>query len=214
MRRWFHLVPLVLLAALIAYQGYALARARARTPAILALPRPLTLDQLSFDRQAALLTVEDPNFYGHAGVDSGTPGQGRTTLTQALVKRLYFDRFRPGFAKIEQSLIARWVVTPAISKRTQLELFYNHAYFGNPAGRDVIGFPAAARTYFGRDVAALDDRQYLALVAMLIAPNRLDPIRHPRANAERVRRIEALLDARCRPVATDDLWYPGCRAVP
>lgn len=210
MRRYLTLAPLVLLLAFVAYEGFAIARARAKTPEVLALSRPLKLDQVSLDRQAALLTVEDPNFYGHNGLDFGTPGQGNTNLTQALVKRLYFERFRPGFLKIEQVLIARFVLSPSASKRDQLELFYNYAYLGRKDGRDVIGFPAAARAWFGRDYAVLDEDQYLALVAMLIAPDRLDPIRHPGENAERVRRIKALLAARCRPLDKDDLWYRSC----
>lgn len=201
---------LVLLVAFVAYEAYAVARARAKTPEVLALPRPLKLDQVSLDRQAALLTVDDPNFYGHNGLDFSTPGQGNTNLTQALVKRFYFKRFRPGFLKIEQMLIARYVMTPAVSKRDQLELFYNYTYLGRKDGRDVIGFPAAARAWFGRDFAALDEKQYLALVAMLIAPDRLDPVRYPKENAERVRRIEALLAARCRPLDRSDLWYESC----
>ena len=210
MRRYLTLALLVLLLAFVSYEGFAIARARAKTPQVLALPRPLKLAQVSLDRQAALLTVDDPNFYGHNGLDFGTPGQGNTNLTQSLVKRFYFERFRPGFLKIEQMLIARFVLSPAASKRDQLELFYNYAYLGRKDGRDVIGFPAAARAWFGRDYAALDEDQYLALVAMLIAPDRLDPVRHPGENAERVRRIKALLAARCRPLDKDDLWYRSC----
>lgn len=210
MRRYLTLAPLVLLLAFVAYEGFAVARAHAKTPQVLALPRPLKLDQVSLDRQAALLTVDDPNFYGHNGLDFGTPGQGNTNLTQSLVKRFYFERFRPGFLKIEQMLIARFVLSPAASKRDQLELFYNYAYLGRKDGRDVIGFPAAARAWFGRDYTTLDEDQYFALVAMLIAPDRLDPIRHPGENAERVRRIKALLAARCRPLDKDDLWYRSC----
>jgi membrane carboxypeptidase/penicillin-binding protein len=210
LRRYLTLAPLVLLLAFVAYEGFAVARAHAKTPQVLALPRPLKLDQVSLDRQAALLTVDDPNFYGHNGLDFGTPGQGNTNLTQSLVKRFYFERFRPGFLKIEQMLIARFVLSPAASKRDQLELFYNYAYLGRKDGRDVIGFPAAARAWFGRDYTTLDEDQYFALVAMLIAPDRLDPIRHPGENAERVRRIKALLAARCRPLDKDDLWYRSC----
>lgn len=210
MRRYLTLAPLALVLAFIAYEGFAVARAHAKTPEVLALPRPLKLDQVSLDRQAALLTVDDPNFYGHNGLDFGTPGQGNTNLTQALVKRFYFERFRPGFLKIEQMLIARFVLSPAASKRDQLELFYNYAYLGRKDGRDVIGFAAAARAWFGRDYAALDEDQYLALVAMLIAPDRLDPVRHAKENADRVRRIKTLLAARCRPLDKDDLWYRSC----
>ena len=47
-----------------------------------------------------LLRVEDPSFYTHNGMDLSTPGAGITTITQNLVKRLYFDNFKPGFAKL------------------------------------------------------------------------------------------------------------------
>lgn len=194
------------------YEAYALARARAHTPAVLvrAGQGELRLDDLSPARLHALLAVEDPGFARHHGIDFTTPGQGMTTLTQALVKIFYFHHFRPGFAKIEQSLIARFVLDPAMAKPEQVHALLNHANFGTWDGRPVIGFVAAARTYFVRSFAALSDRQFLSLVAMLMAPNRLDPLRHPAANAERVRRIERLLAGRCRPDGLNDVAYRRC----
>ena len=127
------------------------------------------------------------------------------------MKRFYFDRFEPGFAKLEQSLIARFVFDPALSKDGQLRAFLNHASFGNFQGRPIIGFAAAARTYFGREFAELDERQFVSLVAMLMAPNALDPIRHAPANAERVRRIEQLVAGKCRPEGVGDVTYDQCR---
>jgi membrane carboxypeptidase/penicillin-binding protein len=197
----------------IGFESFAVLRARARTPAILAAhAHPVTtLEQLGRRRLAILLRVEDPGFFRHRGVDYSTPGQGATTLTQALVKRLYFDGgFRPGFAKIEQGLIARFVFDPATSKRRQLELFLDLASFGTQHGRPVIGFAEAARTFYGRRVAALDERQFISLVAMLIAPNALDPVRHKAENDARVARIEALVAGRCRPRGVMDVRYPDC----
>jgi membrane peptidoglycan carboxypeptidase len=203
----------VILLLLIAYEAFAVARARWRTPDILARnAHPVvTADQLGARRVGILLRVDDPGFYHHHGVDFSTPGQGRTTLTQALVKRLYFDGgFKPGFAKIEQSLIARFVFDPATSKRRQLDMYLNLASFGTRQGRQVTGFADAARVFYGRPLAALDERQFISLVAMLIAPNALDPVRHPRENAERVGRIERLIAGRCRPRDVADIRYPDC----
>jgi membrane peptidoglycan carboxypeptidase len=199
-------------AALLFYEGLALYRARQRTPDVIATAArgELTLADLSERRRAMLLRVEDPAFYTHRGLDFSTPGQGMTNLTQSLVKIFYFDSFEPGFAKIEQSLIARFVLDPAMSKDAQLAAFLNHASFGHIRGRPVTGFADAARTYPGRSFADLDDRQFLSLVAMLMAPNALDPVRHKDANAERVRRIEALLAGRCRPVGLRDVTYEAC----
>lgn len=197
---------------MIVYEALALFRARARTPLVIeqSRNRPLALDTIPPRRLAMLLRVEDPGFFEHRGVDFSSPGQGMTTITQALVKRFYFDRFRPGFAKIEQSLIARFVLDPAMSKRDQLEVFVNHASFGDFPEGPIIGLEAAARHFYRRPFAELGDREFLSLVATLMAPNALDPRRHPTANAERVRRIEALLAGRCAPRGLRDVTYEDC----
>lgn len=208
-------VPAALAAGLVAYEAAAVVRAKARTPAILAqaaASRPLALAAVPKRRLAMLLAVEDPGFYRHKGIDFSTPGQGRTNMTQALVKFLYFERFEPGFAKIEQSLIARFVLHPAMGKDEQLELFLNRARFGWRDGREVRGFADAARTFYGKELGALGDDEYLSLVAMLKAPRDLNPLRHKAANAERVGRIKRLLAGRCRPSGVFDDDYPACRA--
>ena len=205
-------VAALLIVALAVFEAFAVWRAHQRTPEVLerAAEGELSLAALTPKRRSILLAVEDPGFHRHRGVDFSTPGQGRTSLTQSLVKLFYFDRFRPGFAKIEQSLIARFVLDPALSKDGQLRAYLNHAYFGHFKGRPVIGFADAARTYFGREFRELDDRQFLSLVAMLMAPNKLDPIRNGPANAERARRIERLLAGRCSPDGVSDVTYDNC----
>ena len=197
---------------LLAYEGAAVVRARGRTAEILqqVRAREVALASIAPRRIGMLLAVEDPGFLRHRGIDFGTPGQGMTTLTQSLAKFLYFDRFTPGLAKLELMLVARFALDPAMSKREQLEVFINYARFGARRGRPIIGFNAAARTFYGRDLRQLTDREYLTLVAMLIAPQRLDPGRHAEANAERTRRIEALLAGRCRPRGLRDVYYRDC----
>lgn len=200
---------------LAAYEAVAVFRARARTAEVLAQVsgREVALASVPARRIRMLLAVEDPAFFRHRGVDFNTPGQGLTTLTQSLAKFLYFRRFTPGIAKLELMLVARFALDPALSKRDQLEIFLNHARFGTRRGRPVIGFNDAARTFYGRDLRQLTDREYLTLVAMLIAPNRLDPVRHAAANAERTRRIEALLAGRCRPRGLRDTDYEDCARI-
>lgn len=210
--RWAGLGLVALLVALFAYEGFAVWRATQRTPDVLsrAATGELKLGDLPPRRIAMLLKVEDPNFFHHRGVDFSTPGAGMTSITQSLVKRFYFDDFQPGFAKLEQSLIARFVLDPAMPKQAQLEAYLNHSHFGWRKGRPIVGLSAAARSYFGREPTALDDRQFLALVAMLRAPRDLDPVRKPAANAERVRRIEAMLAGRCAPHGLNDDGYRDC----
>jgi membrane peptidoglycan carboxypeptidase len=203
---------LAALAVLVAYEAFAVVRARAHTAAALAgvAQRPVKLKDVPPRRIDALLAVDDPSFWRHHGVDFTTPGQGQTTVTQSLVKHMYFRRFRPGFAKIEQDLIARFVLDPAMSKPDQLEVFINYTPMGEARGRPVYGFGQAARAYYGRDLADLTDRQFISLVAMLDAPYQLDPLRHPAANAERTDRIERLLAGQCKPRGWSDVDYPDC----
>lgn len=202
------------LAGLIAYESYALVRAQQRTPAVLAAAArgELGYRDLPARRREMLLRVEDPGFFNHRGIDFSTPGAGMTTITQSLVKHFYFDDFQPGFAKLEQSLIARFVLDPAMPKEAQLTAFLNSTPFGTARGRRVTGFAQAARAFYGRELGALSDREFLSLVATVMAPAGLDPLRHPAANAERVRRIERLLAGQCAPRGLRDVAYEGCAA--
>lgn len=204
---------LAMLGLLLIWESCALWRAKQRTAEVLreANAGELRLADLDPRRKAMLLKVEDPGFYAHKGVDYSTAGQGATTLTQGLVKRFYFDGgFKPGFAKIEQSLIARFVFDPALSKDKQLQAYLNHAYLGRAAGGAVIGYAAGARAYFNREFRELTDEQFLSLLAMTIAPNELDPVQHAAANRERVRRIQRLLQGSCAPSGLGDVRYDAC----
>ncbi len=173
----------------------------------------LRLSDVSTERQAILLAVEDPGFYSHHGIDVTTPGSGWTTITQGLVKVLFYEGFTPGtfhYRKFEQSVIAL-VFDRRVDKTTQLELFLNLAYFGVHDGHEVIGFPAAARTYFHKDVAALTREEYTSLVAMLIGPDLFNVAAHSDRNRERVGRIEKLLRRECAPRDFRDVYYEACR---
>ena len=197
----------------VLYELFALWRAYQRTPEVVAIARegPLKASDLTSDRRAILLAVEDPGFNRHHGVDWSTPGQGATTISQALVKRLYFDDFKPGFDKIEQSLIARFMLDHALNKEEQLTAFLNHSYFGTAGGRPITGFADAAKTYYDRSYFALTQPQYIALVGMLVAPRDYDPRRHPRASAERAARIERLVHGQCQPTGVGDVLYEACQ---
>ncbi len=194
-------------AALVVYGSVVVYQARNKTrdellPQWQAQQFALPVAALTEFQKDALIRIEDPQFYQHQGIDVSTPGAGLTTITQAIVKRFYFERFSPGIAKIKQSLIARYALDPLVSKDLQLAVFINHAYFG--AG--TIGFAAAAERYFQRPFAQLDQDQYLSLLAMLIGPNKYS---EPTLNAERVRRIKAVLSGAYQPRGVRDVEYDG-----
>lgn len=155
----------------------------------------------------ALLAVEDPNFYHHKGVDLKTPGAGLTTITQALVKIYYFGHFKPGLAKIKQTLIARFALNSLVSKNDQLTLFVNNIYLGNVNEKSIIGFDDAAKTYYHKAFNKLSNDEYLSIVAMINAPNNFNIINQPAANIERTRRIKKVVSGEYKPEHLMDMYY-------
>ena len=129
---------------------------------------------------------------------------------QVIGKRIFFEHFTPGFPKGELIALTRFALYPNVDKQRTLKAFLATAYFGHRNGRAVIGIGPAARAWFGRPLAALDDRQFLSLIAMGPAPNALNPERHAAANADRVARIERLIANQCRPTGLMDVLLDGC----
>jgi membrane carboxypeptidase/penicillin-binding protein len=120
----------VLLGLIIVYYAAVVLKARYNSPQIVedilkSEAIKLQLSDLSKRQLDILLTVEDPNFFNHRGVDLKTPGAGLTTITQGLVKKLYFKEYKPGIRKIKQTLIARFALDPLVSKEDQLLMLIN-----------------------------------------------------------------------------------------
>lgn len=186
------------------------ARAPAKVAAIIAAMDP-AIDRISPARIEMLLTVEDPTFWSNDGIDLTTPGAGMTTLAQGLGKQIFFARFRPGLQKIELILLTRFALTTTVPRRDILRAALANAYLGRDAAGSIIGFSQGAQRVFGKPLDALNDDEWLALVAVLPAPNKLHPIRNQAANAERVARIERLLTGACRPEGVRDVMLEGCK---
>ena len=205
------------LSLLLLYSLFVVTKAYLDTPKVVAQATSperaqLRPEDLSDDYRRILLTVEDPNFYSHHGIDVSTPGAGWTTITQGIVKVYFYNGFTPGlfrYRKFEQSLIA-WVFNSRVDKRTQLLIFLNSAYFGDYEGREIIGFKEAARTYFRKEFGALTREEFISLVAMLIGPNEYNVITQPNKNRERVNRINRLLSGACHPTGLSDVYYEAC----
>jgi membrane peptidoglycan carboxypeptidase len=155
-----------------------------------------------------LLAIEDPAFTRHRGVDLETPGAGMTTITQGLVKLIYFPNgFKQGVAKVRQTLIAQHALDPLVSKNDQIQLFLNICYLSSKNGQPIHGYAAAAQAYFGKSFAELTDEEFLSLVAMHIAPDSLKP--GTLENTLRVQRIHAYLSGKYQPVSLLDVDYNG-----
>jgi membrane peptidoglycan carboxypeptidase len=137
-------------------------------------------------------------------------GSGLTTLTQSLGKRVGFADFQPGWRKFRLRGYARGLKA-GLDKQQILTLHLDRVSMGRDReGRWMTGLFTASERIFGMPPAALPQREFLALVAVSIAPSRLR-LASPSADlAERVDRIERLVQRRCTPVDLRDVWLEGC----
>lgn len=215
MMRWTGLVVLLLLIAFGFYaaSGYVAALQRAdklaaRADTLIAQGRGA--EALGPGRAMQLLQVEDPGFLRHDGVDRETPGAGLTTVTQSLARRVGFSRFRSGLAKVRLTTFA-YGLERRLSKEQILTLYLDTAEMGYaPGGSWMVGFFNASQKIYGKAPADLDDRRFLSLVAVLIAPSDYDLARPGRALERRVDRIEHLIAGSCRPHGPNDVWFEDC----
>lgn len=217
--RWILRLAVTFGLLVLGFAGYfvwTVSSAKKQTPALVAAAladaasrgSSLTVQDLGNERESLLLAIEDPKFRSHHGVDFATPGAGWTTITQGLVKLLYFPGgFKAGFPKIRQTLIAQHALDAQVSKDQQLTLYLNITYFGNVDGRPVCGFQEAARTYFQKEFAQLSRREFISLIAMTISPNSLKP--GTAANDERIGRIENYLSGTFVPTELMDVDFKG-----
>lgn len=200
---------LVLLGGLVTYESYAVAVAYKNLSVKFAPYSSVELNELGLSkpRLDMLVRIQDPSFYSHSGVEWPSP-LTTTTITQSLVKRLFFEKFTKGFKKVEQTLIARFVVDPNIDKNTQIATFILTAYFGNKDGRQLFGFDQGARAWFNKSLPELSDDEYLSLIAMLPAPNSLKP--HTPEARDRIQRIKKVLSGDCVHEHVSQIYLDQC----
>jgi penicillin-binding protein 1A len=163
---------------------------------------PVTLAQVPQPVVAAILAVEDDDFYEHGGVNlratarallenvsEGGVVQGGSTITQQLVKNAYLDPERQIDRKVDEAAMAIRL-EEQLSKDEILEHYLNTIYFGNGA----YGVQAAAETYWGVDVGALGWAEGAMLAALISNPSANDPIANPEtARRQRESALERLV---------------------
>ena len=163
----------------------------------------------------ALLAVQDRTFFRHHGLGLFDGPPLHTTLTQSLCKGLYFERFSPGTLRYRKIALMAFAVgfDLRVPKQAQLRVFVNHAYLGNANGVEVLGFPAAARAYFERDLADLSDQEYLSLVGMLVAPSTYHVTLQREASVRRTSELEAQVSTSCSRRCLELPPYAPCTTV-
>jgi monofunctional biosynthetic peptidoglycan transglycosylase len=155
------------------------------------------LARVSPDLQHAVVAAEDARFYKHHGFDwveirnaveddlDDRRVRGASTITQQLVKNLYFGTGRSFLRKgVEATLVP--IAEFALGKRRILELYLNVVEWGP----GVYGAEAAARYHYSTAARNIGRTQALRLAAVLPSPLRRRP--------DRMATYSAIIDTRMR----------------
>lgn len=145
-------------------------------------------DEISSYMRQATVAIEDKNFYSHPGVDflalvratfatlSGRGVQGGSTLTQQLIKQVYFadeavTKNRGGITRKIKELILAISLERMYSKEQIVNMYLNQSPYGGRRN----GVESAARTYFGKSAKDLDLAESALLAAIPNNPGVLNP---------------------------------------
>ena len=144
------------------------------------------LARISPELQHAVISAEDGTFYRHHGLDwaemrkvaeesenRGEITRGASTLTQQLVKNLFFTTHRNPLRKMFEYTLAP-MADAILGKRRVLELYLNVVEWG-PAG--VFGIEEGAKLHYKIPAWRLNREQAARMAAILPAPRRWRPAR-------------------------------------
>ena len=163
-------------------------------------------DISTYMRQATV-AIEDKNFYNHIGVDfkaiarasfvtlTGGPVQGGSTLTQQLIKQVYFsdeakDRGITGIPRKIKEMILAIEVEKMYDKEQIITLYLNESPYGGRRN----GVESAARTYFNKSAKDLDLAESALLAAIPNNPAVLNPY-NTAGNKALIARQKRVLDS-------------------
>ena len=150
--------------------------------------------------QHAVIAAEDGRFYQHNGIDwkevqkvvdkdleDGKIGRGGSTITQQLVKNLFFTTHRSFLRKGVEFTLAP-VAELVLPKQRILELYLNVIEWGP----GVFGAEAAAQTWYGVSASKLDRDQAARMAAVIPSPLRRKPARMNSYSAEILHRMDQM----------------------
>jgi monofunctional biosynthetic peptidoglycan transglycosylase len=142
------------------------------------------LARISPELQHAVISAEDGRFYVHHGIDwdevekvaqesgkKGQLGRGASTITQQLVKNLFFTTHRNPVRKVFEYTLAP-MADRILGKRRVLELYLNVVEWG-PGG--VYGIEEGSKFHYGVSAVKLNREEATRMAAILPAPRRWRP---------------------------------------
>jgi penicillin-binding protein 1B len=181
--------------------------------------RPVALAAIPPRVVEAVLAIEDRRYYYHPGVDpirltgalmdkvvgSSNRVSATSTITQQLVRNVILPQFEGWSLKqardrnysrkaLEQFLAM--VLETRASKDEILEMYLNDMPLGQRGSFAIVGFPEAARLFFGKDISNVTVAEAATMAGVLQAPATLSPFANPtRCRERRNVVLKAMVDA-------------------
>ena len=162
--------------------------------------RFVPLQRISPHLQHAVIAAEDGHFYRHHGIDweqveivaeesseTGKIQRGASTITQQLVKNLFFTTHRNPVRKALEYTLAP-LADFILGKKRVLELYLNVIEWGP----GVYGAEAAAEYHYRTTAAELNREQSARLAACLPSPRRRKPARMDQYSAIIIDRMQQM----------------------
>ncbi|TET06422.1 PBP1A family penicillin-binding protein [Candidatus Dependentiae bacterium] len=148
---------------------------------------PIKLEQMPDYLIQAFITAEDRDFFNHIGISfkgiirssfvnlyHRRIVQGASTITQQLVKLLFFDTQKTFKRKLKEQLFAL-LVEQQFTKEQILETYFNHVYFGF----GIYGVEAASQRFWAKHTHELTLAQAALLASIVRSPANYCPILYP-----------------------------------
>ncbi len=154
---------------------------------------PIPLAQMPPHLISAFIAAEDWQFFNHSGISwkgifrsvivnvmHGRKVQGASTITQQLIKLLFFDSKKTFKRKIKEQIYAV-LAERQCTKEQILETYLNHVYFGF----GIYGVEAASQRFWGKHASELTLVESATLAAVIRCPGQYCPIINPLSTQRR-----------------------------
>ncbi|MDD4938030.1 MAG: PBP1A family penicillin-binding protein [Candidatus Shapirobacteria bacterium] len=145
----------------------------------------IPIDKIPTDLIEATLAIEDKNFFEHHGLsikgvmtaiiynfkkDGQDKPRGGSTITQQLVKNVFFSNEKTLTRKIKEAVLTL-MVERKMTKNEILERYLNQVSYGGEA----YGVEEASQKYFGKHVGELKTEESAYLAGLPAAPSSYSP---------------------------------------
>ncbi|WGL15001.1 penicillin-binding protein 1B [Microbulbifer bruguierae] len=158
---------------------------------------PVRVEEIPPLLGATLIAVEDQDFVHHFGVSPRGIAramvanfrargvvQGGSTITQQLVKNIFFDHKPSLWRKFNEALMAI-LMEVHYDKAYILQEYINEVWLGQQGSRAIYGFGLASEFYFQKPLSQLEPHQIALLVGLAKGASFYNPWRNPERALER-----------------------------